>query len=624
MKRTMRVLRVFALTAALISGLVQTAAALEVDQAELESAGSADSIVFINYNGPHAVIDSLEAIKAIGSNLGNQIADRTEQLTTAGEQNRYYVIHAVDPQITTGLDADIIMLGSNAGVDHIRNLRYIIAAYLQAAYGYDERDAQTLAVFTTVYNAVYRGNLDYYTSKYKPIVSSYLTKENVGLSTNYADWPGQTQIVIPLSDPTGTSLGTIDTSVISDKNVVDSMRENEDDMGVDTRKDMVDMKDREADQLEGQAEEAQQDAAEAQQQADIEKQQLEQEEQKLRDEQKKLEQSQKEAAAAEQAAQDAQQQAEEKQQAAQDAQQQAEEKQQAAQDAQQIARENPDDEQAQQNAQQAQQDAQQAQQDAQQAQQDAQQAQQDAQQAQQDAQQAQQNAQQQEQTVQKQEEVVQQQEQAAQEKQQTADEKQQIAQEKQEAADQKREEARRDRTEIAKDQQKLLALEQQQGDDTNATYGLKLIDEQKLLSAMVKVNTETGEVIKTSPVSVIRGRTLLPTGTAYAAIAGENTGNGAIRLVLLDKQNMEIILESNETVSENSILLQINDAFYVIAQKNGWRIAKYDTELNLLLTSTIEVNPSTPVSVTEAGSLCVNDSQGNIRLLKLTDLSPVK
>ena len=596
MKRTMRVLRVFALTAALISGLVQTAAALEVDQAELESAGSADSIVFINYNGPHAVIDSLEAIKAIGSNLGNQIAGRTEQLTTAGEQNRYYVIHAVDPQITTGLDADIIMLGSNAGVDHIRNLRYIIAAYLQAAYGYDERDAQTLAVFTTVYNAVYRGNLDYYTSKYKPIVSSYLTKENVGLSTNYADWPGQTQIVIPLSDPTGTSLGTIDTSVISDKNVVDSMRENEDDMGVDTRKDMVDMKDREADQLEGQAEEAQQDAAEAQQQADIEKQQLEQEEQKLRDEQKKLEQSQKEAAAAEQAAQDAQQQAEEKQQAAQEAQQQAEEKQQAAQDAQQIARENPDDEQAQQNAQQAQQDAQQAQQ----------------------------NAQQQEQTVQQQEEVVQQQEQAAQEKQQTADEKQQIAQEKQEAADQKREEARRDRTEIAKDQQKLLALEQQQGDDTNATYGLKLIDEQKLLSAMVKVNTETGEVIKTSPVSVIRGRTLLPTGTAYAAIAGENTGNGAIRLVLLDKQNMEIILESNETVSENSILLQINDAFYVIAQKNGWRIAKYDTELNLLLTSTIEVNPSTPVSVTEAGSLCVNDSQGNIRLLKLTDLSPVK
>ena len=169
-----------------------------------------------------------------------------------------------------------------------------------------------------------------------------------------------------------------------------------------------------------------------------------------------------------------------------------------------------------------------------------------------------------------------------------------------------------------------MALEQQQGDDTNATYGLKLIDEQKLLSAMVKVNTETGEVIKTSPVSVIRGRTLLPTGTAYAAIAGENTGNGAIRLVLLDKQNMEIILESNETVSENSILLQINDAFYVIAQKNGWRIAKYDTELNLLLTSTIEVNPSTPVSVTEAGSLCVNDSQGNIRLLKLTDLSPVK
>ena len=219
---------------------------------------------------------------------------------------------------------------------------------------------------------------------------------------------------------------------------------------------------------------------------------------------------------------------------------------------------------------------------------------------------------------------MQQQQQAAEEKQQAADEMQQAAQEQQAAADQKREEARGDRTEIARDQQRLLALEQQQPDDSNVTYGLKLVDEQKLLSAMVKVDMTTGEVLQTSPVAVIRGRALLPAGDGYAAIAGENTGNGAVRLVILDKQNMEIMIESNETIAENSVLLDIGGSLYAVAQQNGWRLAKYDAELNLLLTSAIEVNPSTPVSVTETGSFCVNDSQGNVRLLDPANLSPIQ
>ena len=46
---------------------------LEVDEKEIKSTSNT-TIEFINYTGPHKVIDSLDAIKGIGKSLGNEIA----------------------------------------------------------------------------------------------------------------------------------------------------------------------------------------------------------------------------------------------------------------------------------------------------------------------------------------------------------------------------------------------------------------------------------------------------------------------------------------------------------------------------------------------------------------------
>ena len=47
---------------------------LGVDEEELKSTGSNDSIVFVNYTGPHSKIDSLASIKKLGSDLGMVVA----------------------------------------------------------------------------------------------------------------------------------------------------------------------------------------------------------------------------------------------------------------------------------------------------------------------------------------------------------------------------------------------------------------------------------------------------------------------------------------------------------------------------------------------------------------------
>ena len=229
--------------------------ALEVNQPELESVGK-DTIEFINYTGPHSVINTKDEISGIGSTLGEKVAPNVSNTYTTGDKDKYYVIHAVDSSVKTGLDADILILGKNANVDHIKNLRNIIASYLVSAYDYSKEDAETLAVFITVYNAVYRNNLDTYNAKYKEIVTKNLTKESCGISVNYKDWPGNTQLVIPLLNPVDGGLSTIDTTIISDSTVIESMKE-EDERGVDERKNLVDIKEREADVAQEEAKDAQ-------------------------------------------------------------------------------------------------------------------------------------------------------------------------------------------------------------------------------------------------------------------------------------------------------------------------------------------------------------------------------
>ena len=285
---------VFLVAAVFFAGTAFFASALEVDRAELQSAG-ANSVVFINYTGPHQIINTVEQIRSIGSGLGRSISANSARESRAGQATRYYVIHAVDPSTTEKLDADILILGEQAIVDHIDNLRRIIAAYLESAYGYSRQDSQTLAVFVTVYNAVYRGKLDVFKQKYKTVVTKNLTADKAGLALNYAEWPGKTQIVIPLSDLRSGGLSTVDTSVISDTKVIESMKK-EPDKNIEQRKSMVTIKEKEAERSQAKAEQSQKQATEAKKEATEAKKVVTVEKQKLEEAKKEAETAKQKAA----------------------------------------------------------------------------------------------------------------------------------------------------------------------------------------------------------------------------------------------------------------------------------------------------------------------------------------
>ena len=527
----------------LVSLLISTNIfALEVDKTELQTTKST-TIEFISYTGPHKIIDSVEAIKGIGNSLGKEIAPSRDTSKTANLGNKYTVIHAIDENETGKFDADIIFINKDANVDHITNLRRIIGAYLVSAYDYSEADADTLAVFITVYNAVYRGDLDSFKNKYKDVVVKNLSSNNCGLSVNYKDWPGASEIVIPLYDVKNGGLSTIETSVISDKKVVESMKE-DDDKNIESRKEMVDIKEREAEESQEKANAAQKKAVE--------------EQKKLKEEKQKTEEAKAEAKEAEKKSEQAKAEAEE---------------------AKKEAEANPEDEELQKVAEEKQEEAEAAEQEAEE----------------------------------KQEALEEQQEAEAAQEEKTKEAKEE-AKTEQERADKKQTEAQTERKDIAKDQQIVQNNEIKEA-STPSSYGIVLTDEANILSKLVKFNSETGEVIKSSPVTVIRNRTIYKTPDAYIAIAGENEGNGTIKLVLIDIETMEIFAESEETVSDTSVLVNDGNEYYcVINYDDDWVVGKYDETLALKLKSKVNVKQSTPITVTESG-IVVTDENGNLKLL---------
>lgn len=227
----------------ILLGLISfSLSAIDVDKNELQSYGD-KKIEFYNYVGPYKYINTIEQILGLGAQLGSQVDPDSYGNFTIG--NKYSVIHSVQPEILEGFDGDIFFVGKEGAVDHIRNLRYIIAAYLERAYSYSFDDAFLLAEFITYYNAAYYQNLSYYQGAYKAGVLDHLTAERAGLSTHYSEWAGKSAIVIPLSESRSSETGkAIDTGIITSEVVIDVMRE-EDDGAIETRKEMVELRDEE-------------------------------------------------------------------------------------------------------------------------------------------------------------------------------------------------------------------------------------------------------------------------------------------------------------------------------------------------------------------------------------------
>lgn len=573
---------------ALVLASLVPLSALDVAQAEIEGVKGQEP-AFVNYEGPHSTIDSLDAIRGIGQALARALPGM-DGPGVAGDPSRYSVIRAIDPSVKEGFDADIILIGPAAGVDHVKNLRWIIAGYLETAYGYSRKDAYVLATFVTVYNAVYRGKTDYLATKYKAAVMSELDAANAGLSLRWDEWAGKSRILIPLGVKAAAGgLGAVDTSAVASQPVVESMRA-EPGMGVADRQGMVDLKEREAAEQRAQVERSQAEIA-------AEEARLAQERARLEEERRALE---AQAAAAPPTA--------EKPGTAQPAVAPPAAKPEASQaaiapapaakpaatapaatapaatapavsppaasdkpaTAPTAAVAQPPD---------------------------------PAKEAELAAAEA-----------------------ALAERQAALDKAKEEAAAQEAAAAAKEAEAAAERAQITADQQAAIAAQVAEREvEARAVYLLEVLAPVAPIARIVAIDVKSGRRLRASEVNSIVTRGLQEAGGSFYAIAGRLGGTGAIRCVRIGKEKLDLLAEGADDIFPDSLILALPEGVLAVAKgpEGDWRLALFDLELKLVAMTDFAVNPYGAVAAGDGG-LVVQAATGGFVLVGEKDLKKVK
>ncbi|HPS57393.1 MAG TPA: P83/100 family protein [Spirochaetota bacterium] len=214
-----------------------TLSALEVDVDEISSSKKID---FINYEGRGGKFETVDQILSIGYQLA-YMASRGSYNERFRYHMKYSVVRVDGAGDKSKYSADILFIDKDARVDHIKNVRRIISSYLEQLYNYTPEQARALALYVTYYNAIHRGDMGYFESRYREKVLDYITEKNAGIAIRYDQWPGKTALVIPLTTESKRGkIGTIDPFEISDEKVKKEIKKEKD--TVDDRRELVKIK----------------------------------------------------------------------------------------------------------------------------------------------------------------------------------------------------------------------------------------------------------------------------------------------------------------------------------------------------------------------------------------------
>jgi hypothetical protein len=507
----------------LFTGMAGIGHAQQVDRGELQR--NLAPVTFYNNEGPQARVETREQIRQIGAVLGQAI--RARQART-GANNRYFVIHSVTAPDGDKLDADIFGLGSSAGVDHIRNLRTIIQGYLQEAYGYSVRDAALLAEYITIYNAVYRGNWNYFSGRFKKPVVDNLNRDSAGLAVRYQDWPGKTLMLVPLNS---SGLSSINTSAISDSRVVERMR-TDDDKGIPQRQGMVDLKEREAAEARREAADKQEAARAETAAVTRDRQALDEEQRQIERDRQRLEQERASGRVTDEEA--------------------------ARREADLSRREADADKKS-------------------------------------DA------------LDQRESDLVAQRQEAARQEQ---------------FAEQKQDEARQDRESIARDQQEMIEQGVPPQGATQGVISLVIERADATNGRLVSIDPVTGQELRRSGLSTVYVRTLTFIDNKVLAIAGENRGGGAVRLIEINPRTLEMISQGDDDLHPGSLIWVNGSDLYIITanRDNTFSLGRFSANLTLQAKSKINIHPNAMVSV-QQGFVLTQNKDGKSVLLNSRDLT---
>ncbi|MEN2998901.1 MAG: P83/100 family protein, partial [Brevinematia bacterium] len=247
--------------------LASTASGLKVAEEEIKKS---KKVVFENYRGKVKSVSVKQLI-----NIGRKLAEISEEM--AVKNHLLYSVTRVPPSEEL-FGADIIFVSKGSRIKHINAIRFILAGYFSEKFGYRFSEAYILAVFTTYYNAIHRGDIDYFSARYVSDLFSFTT-ENIGISTKYYEWAGKTELVIP------TKISILGEKPklgeIGKEDVIRELKK-QDDLGLDERKEMVEIRKKELEEEKKEIEKKEKELKEKREELEKEKEELLRKEEELK------------------------------------------------------------------------------------------------------------------------------------------------------------------------------------------------------------------------------------------------------------------------------------------------------------------------------------------------------
>jgi hypothetical protein len=196
------------------------------------------------------------------------------------------------------------------------------------------------------------------------------------------------------------------------------------------------------------------------------------------------------------------------------------------------------------------------------------------------------------------------------------------AQKAEEFAEQKTAEARQERQEIAADQQGMI------NDETAAegegALGMELSGADSGLGRLVKLEIGSGRALRSSAMNTINARTLIVVDGKILAVAGENRGNSAIRIVEIDPSSLQMAKQGDDDIHSGSLLWVSGSDIYAIASAaEGLFLGRYNTDLVRQARSTVPVHPFATVTFQD-DMIITQNSDGQAVILNGKDLTERK
>lgn len=154
---------------------------------------SSQRVRFINRSSARAGEEVRGTNEKVGSGLAEILKKEPDKTHTQGEIS----VTRIAPE-EKKFGADVISVLEDSDFGHINSIQRILAGFVKLNFGYDDKNSDILAAYILYYNAIHRKDKAYVSKKYSNSVIKFVTPNSIGISKRYSEWPGKTQILIPL------------------------------------------------------------------------------------------------------------------------------------------------------------------------------------------------------------------------------------------------------------------------------------------------------------------------------------------------------------------------------------------------------------------------------------------